>query len=129
MTGPARPERACVGLCIARRLKILSVVRQTDWNLSSRAQARNPRYRRPSFLLVPGRNIPALYERKCWALHRVGSFADGCADLAVVARRLARLPLYRRGPDYLIYDMRGRYARQPASLTEPVRSLPLPPTS
>ncbi len=102
---------------------------QRDYYFFMEADRTNPRYRRPEFLLVPGLNIPALYERKCRALHGIASFADGCADLDVVARRLAWLPLYRRGSDYLIYDLRGQYARQPASLTEPARSFSSPPTS
>jgi hypothetical protein len=37
------------------------------------------------------------------------TFADGCSDLEIMARRLAWLPLHGRGHDFLLYDLRGLY--------------------
>ena len=66
----------------------------------------NPAYRRPDLLLVPRLRTWGL-TRRCTPLGgAVLGFADGCSDLSQVETALARLPLARRGPDYLLYDLR-----------------------
>lgn len=66
----------------------------------------NPRYRHPDFLLIPRLHIWGLtltcQRFSGWVL----AFADGCASLEVPKRQLAGLPLYREGPDFLLYDLR-----------------------
>lgn len=76
------------------------------------ADKANPKYRRPAFLFVPGINVPWLVKRRCAPLGGViGSPVDGCSDLDELARRLHWLPLYRRGPGFLVYDLRPAYAQ------------------
>ena len=68
----------------------------------------NPRYRRPDFLLIPRLHVWGL-TLLCQPFSGwVVGFADGCTDLAMPATQLERtsVPLYRRGEDYLIYDLR-----------------------
>lgn len=66
----------------------------------------NPRYRRPDFLLIPGLQVWGL-TRRCQPLSGwVLGFADGCSDLTMPATQLAGIPLYRRGEDFLLYDLR-----------------------
>ena len=68
----------------------------------------NPRYRRPDFLLIPRLHVWGL-TLLCQPFSGwVVGFADGCTDLAMPATQLERtsVPLYRRGEDYLLYDLR-----------------------
>lgn len=68
----------------------------------------NPRYQTPDFLLLP--------RLRAWGLTRrcapplggaISALADGCTDLESLAALVGqRLPLARRGPDYLLYDLR-----------------------
>jgi len=71
----------------------------------------NPAYRHPDLLLIP--------RLRTWGLPRmcdplggaILGFADGCSDLSQVETALARMPLARSGPDYLLYDLRVIRAR------------------
>lgn len=70
----------------------------------------NPVYRHPDFLLIPRLNTWGL-ARRCQVLGgAVAGFADGCADIENPARFLKtlRFPVFRRGPDYLLYDLREK---------------------
>jgi hypothetical protein len=81
-----------------------------DYYFFMEADRSDPRYRMPDFLFVPALNVPWLDDRVCRPLRGyVMTFADGCSDLEIMARRLAWLPLHRRGDDFLLYDLRGLY--------------------
>lgn len=91
-----------------------------DYYFFFEADRGDPRYRTPDFLFVPGINAAFVMDRRCNPLRGlVGLPMDGCVTLDGVARRMAQLPLYRRGPDYLVYDLRPVYAarrrEEPAS--------------
>jgi hypothetical protein len=93
----------------------LSFDPRRDYYVFMEADRDNPQYRRPDFLFVPALNVPWLEHHPCrpprgWIWTQV----DGCADLERVARRLGALSLYRRGEDFLLYDLRTAY---PPSLT------------
>lgn len=67
----------------------------------------NPAYRHPDLLLIPRLHAWGL-GRRCDPLGgAVYGFADGCADLTQVEQAMTALAPVRRGPDYLLYDLRG----------------------
>lgn len=81
-----------------------------DYYFFFEADRHNPRYRTPDFLFVPAINVPWVVDRRCNPFRgRVGLPVDGCTDLEGVAQRFNGLPRYRRGEDYLIYDLRPLY--------------------
>lgn len=66
----------------------------------------NSAYRHPDLLFVPRLRTWGLL-RRCTPLGgAILGFVDGCSDLSQVETALARLPLARSGPDYLLYDLR-----------------------
>ncbi len=66
----------------------------------------NPLYRQPDLLFVPRLRTWWL-PRRCTPLGgAILGFVDGCSDLSQVETALARMPLARSGPDYLLYDLR-----------------------
>ncbi len=81
-----------------------------DFYFFFEADRENPRYRTPEFLFIPAIHIGWVVERRCERLGgAVGLPVDGCTSLESTARRMSDLPLYRRGPDYLLYDLRPLY--------------------
>ncbi len=84
--------------------------REKDFYFFFEADRNNPRYRMPEFLFVPAINVEWIVDRRCSPYGgKVGLPVDGCTDLEGVAQRLAWLPRFKRGEDYLIYDLRKVY--------------------
>jgi hypothetical protein len=91
-----------------------------DYYFFFEADVNDPRYRMPEFLFVPAINVAWVVDRRCNPLHgRVVLPVDGCTDLDGVATRLSDLTRYRRGDDYLVYDLRPLYRRRAAAAGTP----------
>jgi hypothetical protein len=87
-----------------------------DYYFFMEADKDSPRYPTPDFLFIPALHVPVLDNRFCRPRRgRILALADGCSDLEPMARRLSWLPLYQRGPDYLLYDLRPVYRRPAAA--------------